>query len=306
MGNTVRKPLLSLEQDLLQNPKGYSFEMSAKILCWNSFQEYGKEISFYDAPIRTISINSFHLRGTEIEKITEEDGKKAIHIERLTLAGLNAPLPTPYAEMVYNCNTNKDFSFGRFLNVFNARILGISYQVSKKRFISLQANPKQDYMVIRTLANFFGESNIDRKYSRLAYLFWTKEKSAAGLESVIKYLYPVDVFVEQLAPMRILNDRGNRLGHARLNVNSDLGKYITVVNFGIKVHIAGKDSVVSKFISKREKKEELKKVIKKYLGEFVKFSVYVKPDKVPSLEMGRLLGRTTWLPGKELQEAKII
>lgn len=306
MGNAVRKPQLSLEEDLLKYPKRYSFEMTAKILCWNSNQDYGKEISFYDAPIKTISINSFHLRATEIEKITEEEGKKAVHIERLSLAGLNAPLPTPYAEIVHNRTVSKDFSFGRFLNVFNARILGISYQVSKKRFIALQANSKQDYMVIRTLASLFGESNIDRKYARLAYLFWTKEKSAAGLESIIKYLYPVNVHVEQFAPMRILNDRGNRLGKAILGQNAELGKYITVVNFAIKVHMSGSSKEIFTFLTKRDKREELKSLIKKYLSEFIKFGVYVKPNTVPPLKMGRLLGRTTWIQGKNLQEAKIL
>ena len=129
MGNAVRKQKLSLEEDLLKNPRQYSFEMTAKILSWHSNQDYGKEISIYDAPLKTVSINSFHLRATEIEKITNEDDKKVIHIERLSLAGLNAPLPTPYAEMVYNCNVAKDFSFGRFLRM--------SYSESKSRLIKM-------------------------------------------------------------------------------------------------------------------------------------------------------------------------
>ena len=189
MGNTVRKQKISLEEDLLKNPRKYSFEMAAKILCWHSHHDYGKEISVLDAPMKTVSINSFHLRGTEIEKITNDNNKKVVHVERLSLAGLNAPLPTPYAEMVYNQTRKRDYAFAKFLNSFNARILGISYQVSKRRHLCLQANPKQDYMVMRTIAKFFGEDNLDRKYARLAYLFWKKEKSAVGLESIIKYLY---------------------------------------------------------------------------------------------------------------------
>lgn len=306
MGNAVRKQKLSLEEDLLENPRRYSFEMTAKILSWHSVQDYGKEISVYDAPLKTVSINSFHLRATEIEKITNEDDKKVVHIERLTLAGLNAPLPTPYAEMVYNCNVAKDFSFGRFLNAFNARILGISYRVSKKRFLCLQANPEQDYLVLRTLANLFGESNIDRKYARLAYLFWTKEKSAVGLESVIKYLYPFDVRVEQFTPMRVPNNSYNRLGHMRLGINSDLGTHFTIVNFGITIHLSGESHLISKLIAKREKREEFKRVVKKYLGDFIKFDVFVTPNKVQHLKMGQLLGRTTWIFGTTLNEAKII
>ena len=107
-------------------------------------------------------------------------------------------------------------------------------------------------MMIRTLANFFGEENIDRKFARLAYLFWTKEKSAAGLESVIKYLYPLDVKVEQLTPLRVPNDSCNRLGNMRLGINSDLGTHFTVVNFGISIHLSGKSQTIFELVSKRE------------------------------------------------------
>ncbi len=305
MGNTIRKQKISLEEDLLKNPRKYSFEMTAKILCWNSNYDYGKEVSVYDAPMKTVSINSFHLRGTEIEKITNDNDKKVVHIERLSLAGLNAPLPTPYAEMVYNQTNKRDYAFAKFLNSFNARILGISYQVSKRRYLCLQANPKQDYMVMRTIAKFFGEDNLDRKYARLAYLFWKKEKSAVGLESIIKYLYPVDVRVDQFAPMRIPNTSYNRLGHMRLGKNFDLGSHFTVANLGITIHLFGENSVVSKLIFKKEKQKELKRIIKKYLGYFVKFSIFATPNDVPPLKMKQSLGRNTWLPGKSLDESKV-
>jgi len=305
MGNAVRKQKLSLEEDLIKNPRGYSFEMTAKILGWHSDQDYGKEISIYDAPLKTISITSFHLRGTEIEKILHQDDKKVVYIERLSLAGLNAPLPTPYAEMVYNNNVAGNLSLGKFLNTFNSRILGISYRVSKKRYLCLQANPKQDYMILRTLANFFGENSINRKFAKLAYLFWTKEKSAAGLESVIKYLYPLNVRVEQLIPFRVPNSNYNRLGHMRLGINSDLGTHFTVVNFGIAIHLSGESHVIFKLISKKEKREELKRIVKKYVGDFVKFSIFVKPNDISPLRMGRLLGRNTWIPGKNLHESRI-
>ncbi len=305
MGNTVRKQKISLEEDLLKNPRKYSFEMTAKILCYHSHHEYGKEISVYDAPIKTVSINSFHLRGAEIEKITNDNDKKVVHIERLSLSGLNAPLPTPYAEMVYNQTVKRDYAFAKFLNSFNARILGISYQISKKRYLCLQANRKQDYMVVKTLAKFFGEDNLDRKYARLAYLFWTKEKSAVGLESIIKYLYSLDVKVNQFVPMRIQNTSYNRLGHMRLGVNFDLGSHFTVLNLGIAIHLSGKNHLISKLIFQQEKREELKRIIKKYLGDFIKFSIFVTPNDASALKMGQILGRNTWIPGNVLDESKI-
>ena len=136
--------------------------------------------------------------------------------------------------------------------------------------------------------------------------FGQKKKGAVGLESIIRYLYPFDVRVEQFTPMRVPNNSYNRLGHMHLGINSDLGTHFTVVNFGITIHLSGESHLISKLISKREKREEFKRIVKKYLGDFIKFDVFVTPNKIHPLKMGQLLGRNTWLSGTTLNEAKII
>ena len=134
MGEANGNKKLSIRDSFLQNPRQYSFENSVQILSGQLNASFGKELTIRNAVINTHCVVSFHLRGTEIEKIREIDGKPTIFIERLTLAGLNSPLPTPYSEIIYNRNLAHDYSFGQFLNTFNSRILGISYQISKRRY----------------------------------------------------------------------------------------------------------------------------------------------------------------------------
>lgn len=306
MGNALRREELSLEEDLLKNSRSYSFEMAAKILSNDSNDDYGKEISIKKTPFRTVSINTFYLRGTEIEKIIEKDDTKFIFIERLSLAGLNAPLPTPYAEIIYNRNLAHDYSFGQFLNTFNSRILGISYQISKRRYVCLQADEKDNYLLQKTIANFFGEEKIDRKLSRLAYIFWTKEKSAVGLESGIKSIFDCEVKIDQLTRTRLKNNEKNRLGYINLGKNSDLGSHFTIINLGVSIYLDVSYSQFMFFISESQKIAELKFVIKKYLGDFFKFSVFITPKVAPKSILGKTcLGKTSWFNGTKFDYAKV-
>lgn len=309
MGNTVRNEELSIEEDLLQNSRCYSFEMAAKILAFGSNENYGKEIYFKNAPFFTVNINSFCLRGTEIEKITEENGKKNIFIERLSLAGLNAPLPSPYAELVYNRNLEKDFAFGSFLNAFNSRLLGISYQISKRRYLCLQADYRRDFLILKTISNFMGENNRaeSRKMSRLSYLFWTKERSAIGLEIIVKYLFKFETKIKQLAKERIRNENVNKLGHIRLGRNFDLGDHFITKNLGISIDLYTDNyKKIWELLAIEEKREELRSVIRRYVGSFIRFSIFVNPRKVPPLIIKKVfLGRTSWIPGKRPDAARI-
>ena len=309
MENSVRNEALPLEQSILQNPRAYSFEMAVKILGSNSKINYGKELSIRDAPFRTVNINSFYLRGTEISKIIEEDGTKVIFIERLSLSGLNAPLPTPYAEILYNRSLERDFAFSRFLNTFSSRLLGISYQISKRRYMCLQADNHKNYLVLKTLMSFIGghAGRLDYRLSRLAYLFWTKEKSASGLEAVIHYLFDLQVRVSQLMLNYMPNNNVKRLGEAVLGKSADLGKSFLEVNTGINIHLFSNDyQKICDLLTVPLKRKELMIAIRKYVGNFIKFWVFATPGQVPPLNINHaILGKTSWLTGKKLDAARV-
>ena len=309
MGNPVRNKALSLEQSILQNPQVYSFEMAARIFSNHSKTNYGKELSVRDAPFRTVNINSFYLRGTEISKIIEEDDKKVIFIERLSLAGLNAPLPTPYAEILYNRSLERDFAFSRFLNAFSSRLLGISYQISKKRYLCLQADGRENYPMLKTLMSFTGghTGRFDYRLARLAYLFWTKEKSVTGLAAILYYLFDFHIEISELTLTRMPNDNIQRLGKAILGRTSDLGHSFLIVNMGIDIYLFSDDfQKVFDLLTLKSKKKELTIIIKKYVGNFLKFRIFAVPKRVPPLKMSNaFLGRTSWLAGDKPDASKI-
>jgi type VI secretion system ImpH/TssG family protein len=310
MEAAVRREEISLKEELYRNPRRFSFEMAAYVLEHGAQTSFGKEINIADAPFRTRSINSFHLRGTEIETIALLDGVPVVYIERLSLAGLNAPLPTPYAEMIFRRSREKDEAMAAFINTFNMRLLGISYQISKRRHLNLQRHNGKNCLLLKTIASFLGEppETMDRRMSRLSYLFWIKEKSAAGLEAVISSFLKFSTRVEEIKPFWATRREIHRLGKAKLGVNFELGKKFSLSSFGIDVHLTHRDyNEIFQLLTDKKRLDDLKLLIRKYLGDFYRCTLSLTPQSVPPLKMGAAyLGKTSWTSGKILDSAKII
>ncbi|MDR2781219.1 MAG: type VI secretion system baseplate subunit TssG [Holosporaceae bacterium] len=309
METAIRHTELSLNDELLRLPKQFSFEMAAYILEYGSQISFGKETNISDSPFKTVSINSFHMRGTEIEKISRENDNNVIYIERLAISGLNAPLPTPYAELIFRRAQEKDNAMGDFINAFNMRLLGISYQISKRRYLNLQRHDK-NCLLLRTIAAFFGEPplEMDRRMSRLFYLFWTKEKSAAGLEAIISSFLQFTTKVREIQTFWTDRWDVHRLGNMKLGVNSELGTRVSVSSFGVEIDLTHSDyREIFQLLTDQKRLDELKKIIHKYLGDFFRCTLCLTPQNVPSLELKQVsLGIKSWLPGKKNDSNKII
>ncbi|GHT97877.1 hypothetical protein FACS1894126_2720 [Alphaproteobacteria bacterium] len=311
MGSELRQQELSLIDTLQAKPKQFSFEMAAYVLEYGYKVSFGKETSLSQSPFKTRSINSFHLRATEIEKISKIDGIPTIFIERLTIAGLNAPLPTPYAELIFMRTIEQDVAISAFINAFNSRLLGISYQISKRRCLSLQ-NHKKNCPLIRVLATFLGENpaTMDRRLARLAYLFWTKEKSAAGLEAVITSYFNLETHVRQFRPFWGERHDLAYLGKhkLKLGVNSMLGHQIPLSSFRIEIELSHKNYMyIYNMLTDKTHMAQLKLLIRKYLGEFFSCKLKLTPQYAPPLLLGRArLGKTAWLPSDKLESAVVV
>ncbi|MDR0968827.1 MAG: type VI secretion system baseplate subunit TssG [Holosporaceae bacterium] len=309
METTIRNKKLSLRDELFYYPKKFSFETAAYVLEFGSSVSFGKETNLADAPFKTVSVNSFCLRGTEIEKISEVNGVPVIYVERLSISGLNAPLPTPYAELVYRRTQEQDFAIGEFLNMFNARLLGVSYQISKRRYLNLQ-RCDDSCLTLKTLAAFFGESSktFNRRMSRLAYLFWTKEKSAAGLEAVVSSIFKFTTKAKELRTFWADRREIQKLGNMKLGIDSELGEKVSISSFGVEVDLTCDDyRKIFRALTEKKYLNDLKAAIRKYLGDFFRCSLSLTPQSVPPLKMGNAaLGKTSWLQGKALDSAKII
>jgi type VI secretion system protein ImpH len=294
---------LSLKERLCANAKPYSFEMAAYILETGAPVSFGKESRLTDAPFRTVSINSFHLRGTEIEKLSIANDVATIHVERLSLAGINAPLPTPYGELIYNRTMAKDFAISSFINMFNTRLLGIGYQISKKNHLCLQRHRSSSAnMLVKTIGAFSGnDAKISGpSFSRLSYLFWTKIRSAAGLEAVLRSIFPFEVTVHQFKMHWIRRQDIIRLqpNMLHLGVNSELGTQIPLATFGVEIILRSDNySEIINFIRSKKYNDDFKLMVEKYLGAFFKYIIKIIPKTVPPLRLGHAL-----LSGSESDE----
>ncbi|MDR1561395.1 MAG: type VI secretion system baseplate subunit TssG [Holosporaceae bacterium] len=309
MESEIRNQKLSLIEYLQKYSKQFSFEMAAYILEHGSAVSFGKEIDTVNVPFKTQSINSFHLRGTEIEKIVEINGAKTVYIERLSISGLNAPLPTPYAELIFRRDQEQDAAMAAFINAFNMRLLGISYQISKRRYLSLQRHKNVNCMLSRTISAFFGDSpeTMDRKISRLSYLFWTKEKSTAGLEAIIVAAFGFKVRVEEFQTFWANRRERFYLGDIKLGKNSELGTKASISSFGIKIELNHNFSKIYQLLTNNEYLQSLTSLIRKYLGEFFSCFLYITPEEAPPLVINNaVLGKTAWIPGKNFDPAKIV
>ena len=318
MESQLRKQNVSLENDLEQNAYRFSFEMAAYTLEYGSDVSFGKNIAVNQAPFKTISINSFYLRGTEIEKVETIEGKKTIFIERLAITGLNAPLPTPYGELIQRRTREQDTAMAAFVNVFNSRLLGISYQISKRRYLNLQNHKNGNCMFVRSIAAFCGEDfqKMNRRLSRISQLLWRKEKSASGLESVITALFGFKTNVNQFQIAWTDIAENNRLDkdQIRLGINSGLGTKAAVANLKIRINLTHHsfDKIYQFFCSPEEKNElsQLKYIVKKYVGDFYICYAAVTPKTVPPLYLGSqksykpILGRSSWLPTNDTDNQK--
>ena len=309
MGSQLRKQNVSLEDDLEQNAYRFSFEMAAYTLEYGSDVSFGKNIAVNQAPFKTISINSFYLRGTEIEKIETVEGKKTIFIERLAITGLNAPLPTPYGELIQRRTREQDTAMASFVNVFNSRLLGISYQISKRRYLNLQNHKGENCMFVQSIAAFCGEDfqKMNRRLSRIAQLLWRKEKSASGLESIITALFGFKTKVDQFQMAWTDIAENNRLNkeQMRLGINSGLGTRAAVANLEIKINLTHHSfEKIYRFLCPAEEENELKQlkyIVKKYVGDFFTCHAAITPQIVPPLCLSArssnkpILGRCSWL-----------
>ena len=297
MATQIRNPKLSLIDDLLQNSSKFSLESAVYILEHKENIQFGKEPTYSASKIIAKSVTSFHVHANEIDNIKFNAQKYIIFTRRLAIAGLNAPLPTPYAEQLLRQHYTRDDSGLEFISIFNARLIGISYQISVRGNILLEHRGKS--LFTKTVASFFGTNDFARNKMRLAYIFWNKEKSALGLKTILSSYFKFDVQVQQLYDISEYRGDDNRLGSIHFDRNAFLGTKASLQHNAVKIVITDRDSRrVLLFLSQSGNIKALKEMIRMYLGEFIVCRVELHPANTPPLHMGVKLGLNSWFAGQ--------
>jgi predicted component of type VI protein secretion system len=162
---------------------------------------------------------------------------------------------------------------------------------------------------------------MDRKLSRVSYLFWTKEKNAAGLESLVSATFRFETKVRQFCPFWMNISENNLLGkNTQLGLNVGLGKRASISSFGVEIDLTHNDhNKIFQLLTNDSLMNALKTIIRKYLGDFFFCYLCISPKKTPPLRLLSktnddnsdekhaitnhlpLLGRTSWLQSSLLE-----
>lgn len=297
MGTTTGSQRISVKDELLRHPKQFSFDMAVYILDYKTNVSFGKETSVTKSSFKTISVIAFHLRATEVENIKQEGSNlPIIYVSRLAIAGLNAPLPTPYVDLAIHRYHEGDYAISSFLNTFNARLLGISYRISQRRYLALQK--KNQWPMLKCISNFLGETNIPKQMTRLAYLFWTRERTIEGLRILLESYFGLKVKIhticEHWEPLREIIP----LGINTLGKNSYLGQKASMKRFCIRICITHDNpKIIFELLQNKQLFSQLNSLIRKYIGPLMICKLEIKPSSPPPLKFQTLLGRNSWLSG---------
>lgn len=303
MDTSIGQSRISVREEMLKFPKQFSFEMAIYVFGYNSKISYGTEALISDSPVKTISMVSYKLRATEIEKINETD-RITIFTNKLALAGLNAPLPTPYSELIIQRFHERDYAISAFLNIFNSKLLGVAYRISQRRHIALQR--KGNRPLLKCVSNFFGASNTPQKMTRLSYLFWSRNRTLEGLRIILEEYFKFKVKIDPLSELWSNHHDIKLLGKNRLSENAYLGRQANIKSFCIKIHITHDNpDVIYSLLSNDTLLNDVKLLITKYLGSLITCKLEIIPQVATALKFYSQLGHNTWLQGNPTDARRI-
>lgn len=144
---------------------------------------------------------------SELDALQEDPNQKPIlWINFLSIAGIQGPLPTPYAETVIERTRAKDTAFRDFLDIFNHRFASLWHRFRKKIIPGLLQKPPGEAPLGQTILQLAGITNPsllkEAKLSPeilLTYrdLLWKRSHSAAGLIRIIRSYFKVPADLEQ-------------------------------------------------------------------------------------------------------------
>lgn len=168
----------------------------------------------------------------ELSGIATSEDNDCINLtcNRFGIASLQSCLPNSYIE---DFIISKNPALYEFLNIFNNKLLNLSYNTSKKYSLALQNKPFSRTNFAKILLALCGAFEIDDLYQILikhSLLLWKKPRSLIGLQKILESFVLCDVKIDNL--------RGD---WDVINQNS-----LTVL--GKKNYVLGKDTISGKYI----------------------------------------------------------
>ncbi|MCW1720146.1 type VI secretion system baseplate subunit TssG [Pseudoalteromonas sp. A3] len=238
---------------------------------------------------------------SKIENIGYEDNLAKVNIEVsfMGLTGCAGALPQFYSELVLQRLRFKDTTMRDFYDMFNHRLVSLYYRAWKKYKPSLNHinnnKSKDPYTkILGLLSGGYRESQL-----HFSGMYSRKVRNASDLQSILTYYLGCDVKIQQMIgqwkTLKIQEQTSlpSRLEfegrHARLGVDTVLGKQVWDISSLVEVHIFTENVDKARALLPNGTLFILaKNITKDYLGRAVQFRLEVKSNfhKLKAIQLG--------------------
>ncbi|MBE0380060.1 type VI secretion system baseplate subunit TssG [Pseudoalteromonas prydzensis] len=226
---------------------------------------------------------------TKLEEIGFEDGLHKVHMQVsfMGLTGCSGALPQFYSELVMQRLRYKDTTMRDFYDMFNHRLVSLYYRAWKKYKPSLNhtnsARNKDPYTQILGLLS--GGYNEHQLY--FAGLYSRKIRNAADLQNILSSYLDCQVTIKQMVGQWHTLDAQEQTclasqalyegQHARLGIDTMLGKKVWDASSNIEVNIATDDPQKAKLLLPNGTLFKLaNKITKDYVGNAINFRLVIE------------------------------
>lgn len=290
----------ALIKDIAWNVNRYSMDALLRIL--SSVLEGG------DNSIRFKSKADLHGPWCEVSGIYGRGKSIEIHSNRFGLSNLQSCLPNSYIEemMLFG-----GVAADEFLNIFNDKLLRLSFETSKKSSIVLQNVTLINTTYADALKAMVGAcGNRNTMYEPLlphALLFWRKPRSMTGLLHILTSFFKVDFKVKNfIGKWQKINKRDTSfLGKQNMCLGKNLvmGDRVWDQRRGLEITIGpvgAKD--FDAFVVEKSLLKPLCFMLAKYLnfGKSYSIKVLIKQSEITPgrLDKKSMLGVNSWIKSK--------
>jgi len=312
MARTKRQSAPPIKDILFQEPYRFEFHQAIKLLeyLYPHAIPFGETVDPLDEVVTVKS--RIYLESLASDIYSLEEGP-ILNINFMGIAGIQGPLPFPYTEVLIQRIRNGDTSLKDFLDIFNHRLVSILHRIRKQYMISLNSQTPEKTEIAIGLKAFIGigqatlENRLsvpDRSLLDYAGLYWSRPRSAKGLEAVLNSYFKIPIRVEQYVGQwrPLAKEQQTRIGRngqwQHLGQGATLGTRVWDQMSHFRLYLGPLDvDKLDIFLPFGRGYARLKDLTQLYVGPSMTFSVHYIPKNPPSttLKNQAYLGWRSWL-----------
>lgn len=220
MGSTKRSKNKHLTHqslgDVVQH-EGAQFDFHALVRLLESFCEdstgVGEAVNPCDEPARFRALVTMEFPRSDVHRVVMDHVETAKGVVPLVethffgLAGVQGPLPAPYAQRILREMQNHSYAMRDFLDIFNHRLLALLHRIRKTYWVGVASQCPEETPVGQVLRAFIGENSwvTDhlvpiRCLLAMAMCFWQRPRSADLLRVMLSVFLREQVVLKLWQP----------------------------------------------------------------------------------------------------------